>query len=603
MQQKPILLAPLDPVHDIGLKIMKRSLDEAGFETILLPPDYKAGEIINTAMGNDVDTILISRTLGYGVADLLANFVDLAEAAGIRDKVKLAIGGMAVRPELAAELGFDAGFGPGTKPEELLAFIENKEYVPDKSSAVKEKSNLTEGYTYQYKHQGMERMLDQIVDSIMNWAEGKTSPAVKRAAIREKMLINQGEAENLELLSQYLGYSDEMVQDFYNDRKIPDKCRPLGQDEIDSLERYVEATKERMSAQKLQHVKDNPVVFIQYGTGCPFMDIAHIKTSEAWGADGAVHFDPSWAARTEGFLSGYLTHEQDGSIITLENLAQTKKHLQPSTIWQVRAHRGLNTPETVLLAGHLGADMTKINIVYGSLGAGTDPERMTVDAIAAIKYAAKFGMPFDIVTNEELCGVPAHKAFAGMLIVNHLARRLGASTVLQPLFCYSPEMMINGGMDDNYIDFNAAKIMALRQVIDAPIWPGAPIGFLTQDEDRVQSAMTTALHASLAASLNVDAISIASSDEAYSGGPIIASSRIDTLRATKEAFRFFGSAGIQPTVKAEEMVSTLVSGIEQVLQNVLDKGCFVQALYDGILGSKEDGAYPGRSGRGTITIE
>lgn len=602
MEQKPILLAPLDPVHDIGLKIMKRALDEAGYETILLPPDYQAAEIIKIAIEKDVGTILISRTLGYGVAELLANFVDLAEAAGIRDKVKLGIGGMAIRSELAAELGFDAGFGPGTKPEELLAFIEDREYKPDVSKAQKEKRDITEGYTYQYKHEKIERLLDQVVDLIFRWAEGKSSPGVKRAQIREK-LLEAPETEAQELLRQYLQYCDDKVRDFYNTGKIPDKCRPLTREEIDSLERYVTETAERMSIQKIQHVPENPVVFIQYGTGCPFMDIAHIKTCEAWGADGVVHFDPSWGARTEGFFSGYLTHEEDGSIITPENLEQIKRYLNDATIWQVRAHRGLNTAETVLLAGHLGADMTKINIAYGAMGAGTDPERMTIDAIAAIKYAAKYGMAFDIVTNEELCGVPAHKAFAGMLVVNHLARRLGARPVLQPLFCYSPEMMISGGMDDNYVDFNAAKIMALRQIIDAPIWPGAPIGFLTQTEDRVQSSMTTALHASLAASLKVDAISIASSDEAYSGGPIVMASRIDTLRATQEAFRFFGSARITPTARADEMAGRLVAGIEKVLQQILDTGCFVKAMYDGVLGSREDGAYPGRTGRGTVFAE
>ena len=83
------------------------------------------------------------------------------------------------------------------------------------------------------------------------------------------------------------------------------------------------------------------------------MDIAHIKSCEAWGVDGAVHFDPSWGARTEGFLEGYITHEEDGSVITYENLKSIKESLSPNTLWQVRAHRGLNTPETVLIAGKI----------------------------------------------------------------------------------------------------------------------------------------------------------------------------------------------------------------------------------------------------------
>ena len=54
----------------------------------------------------------------------MGKFIDLAEATGIRDKVVIGIGGMAIRPELAAELGFDAGFGPGTTVEQAVAFVE-----------------------------------------------------------------------------------------------------------------------------------------------------------------------------------------------------------------------------------------------------------------------------------------------------------------------------------------------------------------------------------------------------------------------------------------------------------------------------------------------
>ncbi|WP_088553668.1 cobalamin B12-binding domain-containing protein [Calderihabitans maritimus] len=609
---KKVLLAPLDPVHDIGLKIMKRYLDEKGFSTILLPPDLKAEEIIQKAIEEEVDAVLISRTLGYRVAEMLANFVDLADAAGLRDRAKLVIGGKAIRPELAAELGFDAGFGPGTEPEELIAFLEDRPYIPPIDKQKKDKKDLCQDFSYRYRHARIKEYLDQIVDDILIWAGDKTSPGVERALVREKLLEAEREYETgkmserqwnkirEELLEEYLYYADDVVKQFYREGKVPAKSRQLTQTEIESLEKYVQETEARMSTTRVQHVASNPTLFIQYGTGCPFMDIAHIKIAESWGADGVIHFDPSWGARTEGLLEGYLTHEEDGSIITQDNLRRIRNSLSPSTLWQVRAHRGLNTPETVLLAGYTGADLTKINIAYGSLGAGTDPERMCIDGIAAIKYAARFGMPFDVVTNEELCGVPAYKAFAGMLIVAHLTLRLGGKPILQPLFCYSPEMMIYGGMKDNYVDFNAAKISALREIIDAPIWPGAPIGFLTHTEDRVQSSVTTALHAALASSLGVVAISIASSDEAYSGGPIVGASRVDTLQAVKEVFRFFGSTSITPTGQAEEFKGQIIDGIESVLKEVLVKGSFVRALYEGVLGSREDGAYPGRVGRGTV---
>ncbi|MBZ4653352.1 MAG: cobalamin-binding protein, partial [Peptococcaceae bacterium] len=390
---------------------------------------------------------------------------------------------------------------------------------------------------------------------------------------------------------------------YYQEGKIHPKTRMLTPEESEAYNRYVQRTKERMVLNKIQHTRKLPIIFNQYGTGCPILDTGHIKVSEAWGADGVVHFDPSWGARTEGFLEGFVTHAEDGTVITPENLYRLSQAREGSTLWQVRAHRGLNTPETVVLAAKLGADLTKINIAYGSLGAGTDPARMTIDGFHAIKYAAKYKLPFDIVTNEELAGVPAYKAFSGMLIVAALALKLGAHPILQPLFCYCPECMISGSMEDNYIDFNSTKVFALRQILDAPIWPGAPIGFLTQTEDRVQSSVSTSLHAMLACSLQVDAISIASADEAYAGGPISVPAKIDTLRGVEEAFRFLGQDDIRPSERANQWAQEMVEGIEGVLTKVAERGDFVQTLYEGLLGSKEEGAYPGRAGKGTVIIK
>jgi len=603
MNKKKVLLAPLDPVHDIGLKIIKRGLEQKGHETILMPPDHSQEEIIKAAIDNNVDVILISRTLGYGVAEILGKFIDLAEAAGLRDKVRIGIGGMAIRPELAAELGFDAGFGPGTTVEEAVAFVEGREYVPAESNIKHKKKDITSGYNYEFHNKRIEKMLDTIVDGILDYASNKTTTAIMRAELRRQILDTTSESEKEKLRREYAKLCDDVVRSFYEAGKYREKTRPLTADEIKAFRAYVDDVNSRMNPVKLQHTDKNPVVFIQYGTGCPFMDIAHIKSCEAWGADGVVHFDPSWGARTEGFLEGYITHEEDGSIITYENLKSIKESLAPYTLWQVRAHRGLNTPETVVLAGKIGADLTKINIAYGSLSGGTDPERLTIDAIAAIKYAVEFGMPFDVVTNEELSGVSAFKAFSGMLIVSKLGLRLGGKPILQPLFCYSPEVMINGRMEDNYVDFNAAKIYCLRNIVNAPIWCGAPIGFLTQTEDRVQSSMMTSLHASLASSLGVDAISIASSDEAFSKGPITAASRIDTLRATQASFRFFGHANINPTENAKVWAEEMEEKIEEVLETVVKNGNFIDALYKGLLGSREDGAYPGRAGKNTVLVK
>lgn len=602
MAEKRVVLAPLDPVHDIGLKLIARGLEEAGHKIWLFPPGFAPQEILHGIVEHNADVVLISRTLGYGIEEVLARFVDLVDSAGIRDSVKLGVGGMAIRPELAAELGFDAGFGPGTAVEAAVAFVEGRDHVPVRDDSQRHKIDLVGDYTYSYNNLEIRAILNEIASQVVEWAEKRSSPGVERAKLREEIIRQQGMGRDVSSLKrEYAKLCDSTIAESYRKGGLHPQTRRLEQDELEALATYAERTREQMKPLPIRHTRDNPVVFVQYGTGCPFMDIAHIKIAEAWGADGVVHFDPSWGARAEGFMEGYLTHEQDGSVITPENLSRINDALEPSTLWQVRAHRGLNTPETVVLAGESGADLTKINITYGCLGAGTEPARLTVDGVAAMKLAAKYNLPFDVVTNEELCGVPAHKAFAGMLIIAAVGLALGGKPILQPLFCYSPEVMLNDAMKDNYIDFNAAKIIALRQIIEAPIWPGAPIGFLTQTEERVQSSVSTGLHAALAASLGVDAISIASADEAYSGGPIAAASRVDTLKAVRENFRFFGRAGIEPTERAKHMADELIENITVVLKEMVNMRDFVAGIYQGVLGTREEGAYPGRTGKGTVS--
>lgn len=596
MKTKKILLVPLDPVHDVGLKMIKGALEERGHEIILLPPDEELGSIIDRAQQIHPDVILISRTIGYQVAEELGRFIDLADATGIRQKSRMGIGGMAINPELAAELGFDGGFGPDTTIEEAVAFVEGRspQKVDDKYK--RRRVDLTRDFDYSYRHSFIEELLNHICQDALTWSQNRSSPGIKRAQIRGQLLEEISEKGKEELKGEYLRYCDEDIVNYYQQGFFPGVKRvPPG--ELQRLHSYLASLPQEGEGARYQ--EDQPRIMVQYGTGCPVMDIAHIKISEAWGADGVIHFDPAWGSRREGLLEGVLTHAESGTVISWENLQEIKGSLFPETLWQVRAHRGLNTPETVLLAGEARAHLTKINVAYGSLGGGTDPERLLVDSITGLKYAASYRLPFDLPTNEELSGVPAGKAFAGMLITAHLGILLQAHPILQPLFCYSPDVMVKGLMQDNYMEFNIAKILALREIINAPIWPGAPVGFMTHSEERVQSSVSTTLHGTLAAGLGVQAITIASSDEAYAGGAITASSRVDTLQGIKEGFRFLGSQSFPEGERVQEMKEQLIEEIEDTLKKVKETG-FLKALYQGSLGSPAEGAYPGRHGKGSV---
>ena len=210
-------------------------------------------------------------------------------------------------------------------------------------------------------------------------------------------------------------------------------------------------------------------------------------------------------------------------------------------------------------------------------------------------------MAFDIPGNDELSGVPAWKTLAGLLINVMLGKKLGTHAILKPLFCYGPHIVLNGQMKLNFVDYNAAKIHALKEIVDCPIWPGEPIAFMTQTEDRVQSANATSYHASLAASLGVDAITIASTDEAYSRGPISIASRIDSIRAVTDAFRFMGNADIASTPAMQEFKNQLIEKITETLRAAAEADHLPDAINKGVLGNAEDGAYPGKFGKGTVT--
>ena len=49
--------------------------------------------------------------------------VELLEAEGLRDKVILIAGGARITNELAKELGYDAGFGPGKYADDVATYI------------------------------------------------------------------------------------------------------------------------------------------------------------------------------------------------------------------------------------------------------------------------------------------------------------------------------------------------------------------------------------------------------------------------------------------------------------------------------------------------
>ncbi|HOU52995.1 MAG TPA: OAM dimerization domain-containing protein [Myxococcota bacterium] len=81
--------------------------------------------LLHEVQATDADVVLVSQVVTQKDVHLsnLAEWVDLVEAAGLRDRLLMACGGPRIRHETALELGFDAGFGPGTTPRQVAAWI------------------------------------------------------------------------------------------------------------------------------------------------------------------------------------------------------------------------------------------------------------------------------------------------------------------------------------------------------------------------------------------------------------------------------------------------------------------------------------------------
>lgn len=97
----------------------------AGFEARNLGAQVPVEELVRLARETKADAILVSATVTQNEIHIrhLTDLVDMLEAEGLRDSVVLVAGGARVDHALAKELGYDAGFGPGTTPSRIAAFL------------------------------------------------------------------------------------------------------------------------------------------------------------------------------------------------------------------------------------------------------------------------------------------------------------------------------------------------------------------------------------------------------------------------------------------------------------------------------------------------
>lgn len=102
-----ILCTVKGDIHDIGKNLVGTMLGSAGFRVVDLGvdvPEEKVVEAIRTHGASSVALSVLLTTMVTSISDIVAAITE----AGLRDQVKIAIGGACTTPELAERMQVDA---------------------------------------------------------------------------------------------------------------------------------------------------------------------------------------------------------------------------------------------------------------------------------------------------------------------------------------------------------------------------------------------------------------------------------------------------------------------------------------------------------------
>lgn len=110
-------------LHDIGKNLVTMMLDGGGFEAIDLGIDLEPGTFVEAVREHKPDVVGMSALLTTTMIQMKAT-IDALEEAGLRDSVKIMVGGAPVTASFAEQIGADA-------------------YAPDAATAVELARELT----------------------------------------------------------------------------------------------------------------------------------------------------------------------------------------------------------------------------------------------------------------------------------------------------------------------------------------------------------------------------------------------------------------------------------------------------------------------------
>ena len=103
---KAVICTVKGDMHDIGKNLVKIMIEGQGIECIDLGVDVDPARVVETVRDNDVQIVCLSALLTttmYGQKDV----IDALKEAGLRDKVKVMVGGAPITQAFADEIGAD----------------------------------------------------------------------------------------------------------------------------------------------------------------------------------------------------------------------------------------------------------------------------------------------------------------------------------------------------------------------------------------------------------------------------------------------------------------------------------------------------------------
>ena len=103
---KVVLATVAGDLHDIGKNLVKLMLEGSGFEVIDLGTDVPADKIVAAVNEYNPDVVALSALLTTTMA-AQGDVIKALDEAGIRDKVKVIVGGAPITDAFAKEIGAD----------------------------------------------------------------------------------------------------------------------------------------------------------------------------------------------------------------------------------------------------------------------------------------------------------------------------------------------------------------------------------------------------------------------------------------------------------------------------------------------------------------